>query len=288
MNLENITQIERYKKLIRFIDENFKDEINIEKIEQISLYSYRNINRIFQSLHQETIGKYIKRIRLEKSAEYLKYTEEQVSDIAINVGFSDVASFSKAFKSKFNCSPILFRKSTNNILQPNKQNSDEHKLKPLPFTIETLPEFDVLYVEHKGNTQDLKAIEKTWNTFIKYCTKNQLLSDESIFFSEAIDDNEITDDFRCRTNVALILREPLNFAIENLYQTKKHHIQKYAKFIHKGANEQLVSTYNQIYGNWLTDIQLEFADKPILEFYVNHHEKIDKKDLITEIYIPVM
>ena len=111
MNLDNITQIERYKNLVKFIDENFKEDINIEKIEEISHYSYRNINRIFQSLQHETIGKHIKRIRLEKSAEYLKYTNQQVSDIALDVGFSDVASFSKAFKKRFNCSPITFRQT---------------------------------------------------------------------------------------------------------------------------------------------------------------------------------
>ncbi|MEW7278879.1 GyrI-like domain-containing protein [Aquimarina sp. 2201CG1-2-11] len=288
MNPKSITQIERYGNLVSFIDENFKDEIKIEKIEEISHYSYRNINRIFQSLHHETIGKYIKRIRLEKSAEYLKYTNEQVSDIAINVGFSDIASFSKAFKNKFDCSPIAFRKNTNKIHKPIEQISDENRIKPLPFTIETLPKFDVLYLEHKGNTQNLKAIEKTWDTFIEYCTHKQLLSNESIFFSETIDDDEITDDFRCRTNVALILRKPLSFAIENLCRTKTHTIQKYVKFIHKGANEELKNTYNRIYENWLTNVCLEFADKPILEFYVNHHEKIAKKDLITEIYIPVM
>ncbi len=103
MNLDNITQIERYKNLIKFLDKNFKEDINIEKIEEISHYSYRNINRIFQFLQHETIGKHIKRIRLEKAAEYLKYSNQQVSDIALNVGFSDIASFSKAFKKRLRC-----------------------------------------------------------------------------------------------------------------------------------------------------------------------------------------
>lgn len=287
VNFDNITQIERYKNLIQFIGENFKEEINIEKIEAISHYSYRNINRILKALHHETIGKYIKRVRLEKAAEYLKYSEEQVSDIAINVGFSDVASFSKAFKKKFNCSPISFRQTTKNIQTINKQVIDKLQPKPLSHTIEILPEFDILYLEHKGNFQNLKAIEKTWNTFIEYCDNKQLIFDESVFFSEILDDNEITDDFQCRTNVAIILKKPLDFIPKGLFQVKSHTTQKYAKFIHKGTNEQLVDTYNHIYSSWMMDIQLEFEDKPTLEFYINHHEKVPKKDLITEIYIPV-
>ena len=62
--MDNPTQLERYKKLLLFIDENFKEEINIPKIEEACFYSYRNINRIFNAIHGETIGKYVKRLRL--------------------------------------------------------------------------------------------------------------------------------------------------------------------------------------------------------------------------------
>ncbi len=287
LNLNNLTQIERYKNLIQFIDENFKKEINIEKIEEVSHYSYRNINRIFQSLHHETIGKHIKRIRLDKAAEYLKYSNEQIYNIALEVGFSDIASFSKAFKKRFNCSPTAFRQSSETLLKANQQIIDNNPQKPISFTTETLPEFDFLYLEHKGNTQNIKAIEQTWNILFEYTHQKGLLSNDSIFFSENLDDNEITDDFQCRTNVALIIEKPIDFVLKGLFHLKKHAAQKYAKFIHKGTNETLVDTYNLIYASWMIDVQLEFEDKPTLEFYVNHHEQVSKKDLITEIYIPI-
>ena len=287
MNDRNLTQLQRYKRLLKFIDENFKEDINIEKIEKVSFYSYRNINRIFQSLHHETIGKHVKRIRLEKAAEYLKYSDDQVSEIAIEVGFSDIAAFSKAFKKKFNCSPIAFRQTAQTINEINEQVLNEKSQSSISFQIENLPEFEILYLEHRGDYQNAAAIEKTWNTFIKYCEKHQLISAETIFFSETLDDNEITDQFNCRTNVAIILEKPLGFVSEGLFRVKKHQTQKYAKFIHKGANEQLAETYHHIYSTWITDIQFEFADKPTLEFYINHDEKTAKKALITEIYIPV-
>lgn len=288
MNLDNITQIERYKNLVKFIDENFKEDINIEKIEEISHYSYRNINRIFYSLQHETIGKHIKRIRLEKSAEYLKYSNQQVSEIALDLGFSDVASFSKAFKNRFNCSPVNFRQTAETKKNINNEIIEKVIQRKISFEIKYLPEFILLYLEHQGNYQNLKAIEQTWDIFIKYCDKKQLISNESIFFSETLDDNEITDDFRCRTNVAMILQKPIDFVPEGFYQVKQNSAQKYAKFLHKGATSKLETTYNRIYSSWITEIQLEFADKPILEFYVNHHENIDEENFITEVYIPIV
>jgi len=96
--MSNDTQLTRYKKLLRFIDEQFKEDINIPEIEEACNYSYRNINRIFEAINHETIGKYIKRIRLERAAQYLKFSQESITDIAYDVGFGDVAALSKAFK----------------------------------------------------------------------------------------------------------------------------------------------------------------------------------------------
>jgi AraC family transcriptional regulator len=280
MSFGNLNQLQEYKKLKNFIDKNFKENIKIETIEKESFYSYRNINRIFQSLNHETTGRYRKRIRIEKAAECLKHSDYQVSDIAIEVGFSDVAAFSKSFKKRFKCSPLAYRQNVQIEKETNLQNI-------LSFEVETLPEFELLYLEHLGDIENIVAIEKTWAILIKYCKRHKLISKKNIFFSETLDDNEITASFNCRTNVAVILDKPLSFIPEELFQVKTHQPQKYVKFIHKGPNDMLVETYNLIYSSWTANVQLEFADKPTLEFYVNHHTNVHKKNLITEIYIPI-
>lgn len=105
----NATQIERYEKLINYIDERFEEEINLTTVESVTHYSYRNINRIFQSIRNESIGQYVKKIKLKKAADYLKNSKDSISDIAFHVGFCDIATFSKAFKREFNCSPTSYR-----------------------------------------------------------------------------------------------------------------------------------------------------------------------------------
>ena len=81
--MQNETQLERYKKLLEYLDKQFKEEVNIEKVEAISHYSYRNINRIFEALHHETIGKYVKRIRLEKATDCQRGQTHQNNDFDI-------------------------------------------------------------------------------------------------------------------------------------------------------------------------------------------------------------
>ncbi|MEM6804140.1 MAG: AraC family transcriptional regulator [Bacteroidota bacterium] len=160
--MNNPTQLERYKKLLDYIESHFKEELNIKKIEALCHYSYRNINRIFEALHQETIGKYIKRLRLEKAAQYLKYSDIGVSDIAYEVGFEDRAAFSKAFKKKYKCSPSAFRKSSERSLKIaqasllRERDSNRHELQ---FEIEYLPDFEYLFVEYRGDYENILALD---------------------------------------------------------------------------------------------------------------------------------
>lgn len=288
--MRNNTQIERYKKLLSFIDENFKEPINIERIEEVCHYSYRNINRIFEALHHETIGKYIKRLRLEKAAQYLKYSEAPVADIGFEVGFESRAAFSKAFKNKFGCSPLAFRTSSESIMGITQRallKEEGTERQELQFEIEYAPAFEYLFLEYRGDYQAILAIEKVWEQLLEYASKKELLNNQSYLFSEIIDDNEISDKINLRYNLGLILEKPLPFEPQGLFRINKHARQKYVKFTHQGSHQSCYEFYNKIYAYWMLDVKYELEDLPTLEFYPNFEESLPADDLITEIYIPI-
>ncbi len=286
--MTNPTQIERYQKLLQFLDKQFKTSISSKDIEEVSFYSYRNINRIFYALQQETIGHYLKRIKLEKAAEYLKYSSDEVSDIAIAVGYADFPTFSKAFKNHFGWSPTHYRNSEilkEEILE--EAIKDSQGFNKLEFTIEELPAFKILYLQYKGDYNNIKAIEQTWEKLVRYALKKKLFSDETIIVGEVLDDDEISDSLKCRYNGGIIIDSNADITTEGLFGTKEIEAQKYAKFIHTGSHESCFETYNSIYMHWMKEVKLEFEDKPTLEFYLNDEETTPKEKLITEIYIPV-
>ena len=289
--MNNQTQLDRYKRLITFINQKFKEHIQIEDIEEAAFYSYRNINRIFNALHHETIGQYIKRLRLEKAAEYLKYSDKAISDIALDIGYSDLAAFSKAFKAKFQCSPAVFRNTQQvkrDIISKSIHPEAEQEGEYLNFEIEALPEMQILYLEYHGNYEHISAIKNTWEKLLAYALKHQLLQDQSILLAEILDDNDITDHINCRYHAGLILEKQIDFSLEGLFKTKTIAAQKYAKFIHKGSHESSTETYDQIYAQWIHHAQLELADQATLEFYPNDDGNTPEDELITEIYIPII
>ncbi len=92
-------------KTIHFIEENYNKTISPKELESISLYSYRNIQRIFKYMCGETIGSYQQRLKVENAYKLILYTQTPFSDIAFSVGFESLAAFSKAFKLRFGISP---------------------------------------------------------------------------------------------------------------------------------------------------------------------------------------
>ncbi|MEL6533963.1 MAG: AraC family transcriptional regulator [Bacteroidota bacterium] len=283
-------QLERYKKLLTYIDDHLKDDIKMETVEEICHYSYRNINRIFEAIHQETIGKYIKRLRLEKAAQYLKYSSMGVSQIAYEVGFEDRAAFSKAFKKRYHASPKEFRASTLAILEESQKRllpDGDEKREKLAFEIEFLPEFDYLFLEFQEDYQDMGAWEKQWHLLYQYATEKRLITEQSIFMTEIIDDAEISDHIHSRYRHALLLMEPLGFEPGGRFRVRTHKRQKYAKFTHQGDHQSGIDYYQQIFCFWMVDVGLELSDLPILEFYPNFGEPLPASELITEIYIPL-
>jgi len=59
----------------------------------------------------ETLNNFTNRLRLEKAARLLRYSEQSLTDIALDCGFSSSTTFSRAFRSGYDTSPSQFRKS---------------------------------------------------------------------------------------------------------------------------------------------------------------------------------
>ena len=284
----NYYQFEKYKLLVEYIDVNLKNNLSSTQIEQICHYSYRNMNRIFLALQGETIGKHIKRKRIEKAAEYLCYSDNTVSDISYELGFNDIATFSKAFKNKYGNSPTDFRSKSNVLLQTQSKVPMEwmDEVPPLEFEIEELPSFKYIYFEYHGDYEDIQSMEALWEDFYQFCESNNLVNTNSVFFGAILDDNDISEKLYCRYRAGLILEKVWRKAKDRRLGIAEHPQQLYAKFIHEGKGHDTEITYQNIYLQWMDRVDREFADLPTLEFY--HTDPNTLETNLTEIYIPIL
>ncbi|MFE5318458.1 AraC family transcriptional regulator [Paenibacillus sp. NPDC056579] len=75
-----------------------------ELAEELS-YSRSHLSKKFKEITGESLKSYIDHIRIQKIEELLRYREHSISEIAADLGFSDVFSFSKFFKKHTGMSP---------------------------------------------------------------------------------------------------------------------------------------------------------------------------------------
>ncbi|GAL69617.1 DNA-binding response regulator [Jejuia pallidilutea] len=66
--------------------------------------------RKLKAISNTSTAVFIRKVRLEKSKDFLKTSDLSISEIAYAVGFNDPNWFSKAFKEEFKESPSGFRK----------------------------------------------------------------------------------------------------------------------------------------------------------------------------------
>lgn len=285
----NPTQYERYEKLLDYLAGNFIDEITPEQIESICFYSYRNINRIFAALRNETIGQHIKRLRLEKSAEYLRYSSTTAADIAQAVGYADSPSFSKAFKNMFGCAPADYRdKHQLLVTMGNCKNEIIESPITMPYQLRSIEKLRVLYCQYQGSYINKHAMLTLWDELIDFSSKQNLLTDSTLYIGEVLDDETITESIYCRYNAALTLPDNIQVESQGKFKVKSIPSSDYAYFVHHGGHDSCVDTYDRIYAQWMQHVGLEFDDRATLEFYQDN-ELVDSKDQqVTEIYIPVI
>lgn len=103
------SKIEQGKK---FIDENFNRQIGLDDIADYVNLSKFHFTREFEKEVGMTPGKYLTKVRIEKSIDLLIFSKTtNIESIARQVGFTCSNYFSKVFKKAIGMSPLEFRNS---------------------------------------------------------------------------------------------------------------------------------------------------------------------------------
>jgi AraC family transcriptional regulator len=264
-------------KTIQFIETNFDKPISAQDLERVSLYSYRNIQRIFKYTCGETIGGYQQRLKVEYAYKLILYTSNAFSDIAFEVGFESLAAFSKAFKLRFGLSPKEARRQKSLLFEKNDI---------LPIFTEGGISYEKIYLppqkvyfQSTFTDYDNVEIEKLWSKFMQLNFPKNGVD----YFGVIADEPLITEKIKCRYDAcASVLPKNMDLPAKTLFGGK------YAQFLHQGSYETLEDTYQKIYAGWILTTQLAFSPSPIIEHYIRHDSNTaDEADFLTAILIPL-
>lgn len=103
-------QILAVQRMQDFIGENLSQEIRLSDLAKSSLFSPWYSYRLFREHLSVTPAEYIRKLRLSRAAEALREKKSKVIDIAYDLGFSNVDTFTRAFFREFGMNPSDYTK----------------------------------------------------------------------------------------------------------------------------------------------------------------------------------
>lgn len=106
---ENSGMNGRIMEIQRYIEKNFKEEINLTALADEFYINYHYMSRLFKQRTGYSPKEYITLNRLSYAKELLETTDIRVKHIAYRCGYSDVNNFIRSFKARYGATPEIFR-----------------------------------------------------------------------------------------------------------------------------------------------------------------------------------
>lgn len=252
--------------------------------------AYDRFHHLFTLVAGEPVHAHIKRVRMEKAAFLLKYSDYSIGDIAYLVGFGSNASLSKAFNNHFDLSPKCYRNGC--AIRINRQHRQylvnyEHP------EIKRLPEKEMVFLRTYGLHniiplwQKLFIVQKTYHAVLGLNANLARNTAEIIFKSP--DFADITPIDLCRWDVGISSDKESLKGFINLDEDEsmKHQVipaGKYAVYLHQGSGFRIMDSYEAILHEGLQEQGFKIRNG------INYHKylKIDLTGTsLVELYFPI-
>ena len=102
------------EKCILYINDYYKEDINIKKLSDIFYVSPSYLSRTFKEKTGTSPIHYLNMARIEEAKKLLQDEKIFIKEISELTGFHDPLNFSRYFKKYYGCSPEEYRKNVNN------------------------------------------------------------------------------------------------------------------------------------------------------------------------------
>jgi AraC-like DNA-binding protein len=112
---------ERVEKVIALLRQRLSEPPTLEEIGKAAGCSPFHLSRTFSAATGMTIPQYTRQLRMERAAELLRSGKFNVTEAALEVGYSSLGHFSQVFHETFGCCPGLYPLRTPSQKTPLKE-----------------------------------------------------------------------------------------------------------------------------------------------------------------------
>lgn len=103
------TDDQRLNAIIDSFRNRIHEDLNLDTVAQQSGMSVRSLTRLFQAKLRITFVQYLKMLRIIRAMELIKDTDLNMTEIAYEIGYSNISAFSNNFQQLTNMRPTEFK-----------------------------------------------------------------------------------------------------------------------------------------------------------------------------------
>ncbi len=259
-------------------------------------FSTFHFHRMFCAMTGETAGEMARRLRMERAAHMLSWTQEPVTGIAFDAGFETLEAFSRAFKAIYGSSPSLYRRLKNHngqAISPNTVHWSplgaphafvpiEYKGDTMELTVKNINEIRLACVRHIG------PYNKVGEAFGKLCelnAKQPFGKPEGPWIAIFMDnpDTVAPEQLRSDAGVQVAPGAVLPEGVTEVVIPAG----RFATVVHKGSYSGLGEAWGTFCGKLIPEAGLDFRDSLCFELYLNDCSSVPESELLTELYEPI-
>lgn len=169
----------RLHRILRYVGANFQSNISLSALADEMFVSTSTLSRFFKKKTGIYFADYVNQVRLDYAAQELGLTDKNVTQIAVDSGFSNLSAFNRVFREMYGMTPSDYRKQTKQTLQ--EQSTEEIALKE---QLKDQLEFEILentqrpasaVVQVQTSMREGTAYSKVWNLTMNAGSCNTLL-----------------------------------------------------------------------------------------------------------------
>lgn len=297
-----IEYLRRIHKVQDYIEQHLGQSLSVEELADTAGFSKYHFSRIFQGILHEPLAHYVNRIRMERALFLLAHrADKNMTDIAYELGLSDSAVFSRAFKNYYGVSPREYRKEYSKNRKDSYLLSEYNKStakkewagNPYPvtgqITIENLKEKQVAYVRHTGTYETLaKEYVHLIQALFNHAEEQHLLVEGKNWVLAMYHDNpEFGEESQFRTSLCLTLPEDIKVQEDGILGRMKLEGGLYAVGHFQILKEQYSDAWNYMYQEWIMGSGYVPRDYNPFEVYRNIPFEGESHIHEVDIYVPI-
>lgn len=276
----------RFDRVLAYIAANLDEELSVERLSRVAHFSCFHFHRQFADYIGVSVMRYILLLRLRRASYRLVFDRgARVIEIALEAGFENPESFSRAFRNTFGCTPSQFRRAPDWVEWQSRFRFrvPERRLILKVEIVEFAP-VQVAALEHRG------AVERVNDSVAKFIAwrRESGLSprERSRTFGIAHDNPDTTEPERFRFDVCGEVSAEVPPNPQGVV-TKQIPGGRCARVRHVGSHARIGESIYPLYREWLPGSGEELRDFPLYFHYLNLLPDTPDSELLTDIYLPL-